>query len=212
MEDNIPSDRYASLLKYAAAIVFLIVATFSLSVLSEPTTSSHLTDISSGMEGEVERGSETDADVAVYTVSIENSKAEQLFHPIIKKAADRYGVEVALIKAVIMVESRYNPNAVSRKGAKGLMQLMPRTAEALGVKDSFNPETNVNAGVRYLRKLMNRYDGNTKLALAAYNAGMGHVRYYDGIPPFRATRFYIDKVFRYYRYYKDNDGREVSDA
>jgi soluble lytic murein transglycosylase-like protein len=135
--------------------------------------------------------------------SIRGKKAEYVFHPIIQKAADRYEIDAALVKAIIMAESSYNPNAVSKRGAKGLMQLMPRTAKALGVEDIFNPEHNIDAGVRYFRKLLNRFNGDIKLALAAYNAGSKNVRYYDGIPPFKATRYYVEKVFEYYEYYKE---------
>jgi hypothetical protein len=134
--------------------------------------------------------------------SMRVKKEEGLFHPIILEAADRYEVDFALIKAIIMVESSYNPNAISRRGAKGLMQLMPKTAEALGVGDSFNPEHNINAGVRYFRKLLDQFDGDVKLALAAYNAGSRKVRKYNGVPPFKATRCYIKKVFKYHQFYK----------
>jgi hypothetical protein len=137
------------------------------------------------------------------SVSIPLSKEEGLFHPIILEAADRYEVDLALIKAIIMVESNYNPNAISRSGARGLMQLMPRTAEALGVGDSFNPKHNINAGVRYFRKLLDQFDGNVKLALAAYNAGSRKVKKYNGIPPFKATHRYIKRVFEYHQYYKN---------
>jgi hypothetical protein len=127
---------------------------------------------------------------------------ENTFHPIIVQAAEHYNVDPALVKAVIMVESRYNPKAVSKCGAKGLMQLMPGTAEALGVEDIFNPEQNVNAGVAYLKDLENLFGGNVKLALAAYNAGVRKVRKYKGIPPFKVTRLYVKKVFAYYQFYK----------
>ena len=119
----------------------------------------------------------------------------RVFHPLTLKAANRYQVDSALIKAIIMAESNYNPRAVSKRKAKGLMQLMPKTAEALGVGDSFDPEHNINAGVRYFRKLLNQFDGDVKLALAAYNAGSRKVRKYNGVPPFRATRRYIKRVF-----------------
>ena len=118
------------------------------------------------------------------------------------EAADRHQVDPALVKAIIMAESSYNPRAVSKKGAKGLMQLMPTTARALGVVDIFDPEHNINAGVRYFKRLMNRFDGDTRLALAAYNAGSRKVRQYQGVPPFRATKHYIKKVFMYYKHYK----------
>ncbi|MCP4667314.1 MAG: lytic transglycosylase domain-containing protein [Deltaproteobacteria bacterium] len=139
-------------------------------------------------------------------------KAERRFSPIIFQAAGRHQVDVSLIKAVIMAESRYNPQAVSKMGAKGLMQLMPGTAKALGVEDAFNPEHNVNGGVKYLKQLLNRFDGDVTLALAAYNAGSRHVRNYKGVPPFKATRYYIKKVFKYYLYYKENLAREVNQA
>jgi len=128
-------------------------------------------------------------------------KRGHLFHPFIVQAAGRHEVDPALIKAIIMAESRFNPRAISKKGAKGLMQLMPRTAEALGVEDSFDPEDNINAGVRYLKMLMNRFNGDVKLALAAYNAGTGRVREFQGIPPIEATHEYVKKVLEYYLFY-----------
>jgi soluble lytic murein transglycosylase-like protein len=139
-------------------------------------------------------------------------KAERRFSPIIFQAASRHQVDASLIKAVIMAESRYNPQAISKMGAKGLMQLMPGTAKALGVKDAFNPEHNVNGGVKYLKQLLEKFDGDVTLALAAYNAGSKNVRDYKGVPPFKATRHYIKKVFKYYQYFKKNLAREVNQA
>ena len=130
------------------------------------------------------------------------NSAERLFQPIVLKAANRHKVDPAMVMAIIMAESSYNPKAISKKGAKGLMQLMPTTARSLGVKDVFNPEHNINAGVRYFKKLLNQFDGDVELALAAYNAGSRKVREHRGIPPFRATKYYIKKVIKYYRYYK----------
>jgi soluble lytic murein transglycosylase-like protein len=112
----------------------------------------------------------------------------------IRETAERYGVNPGLVEAVIRVESAFNPWAVSRKGAQGLMQLMPQTASALGVKDSFNPKQNIDGGVRHLRYLLDRYPGNLALAVAAYNAGEGAVDYYRGIPPYPETRQYVQKV------------------
>lgn len=128
---------------------------------------------------------------------------ESSFQSIIQKAAELNDVDPALVKAIIMAESSFNPRAVSKKGAKGLMQLMPVTAETLGVKDIFNPEHNINGGVRYFKKLIIRFNGDTRLALAAYNAGINKVRRYQGVPPFKATKYYIRKVFKYYKYYKE---------
>ncbi len=127
---------------------------------------------------------------------------DKLFNPIIMEVAGRHELDPALIKAIIMAESGYNPKAVSKRGAKGLMQLMPITAKSLGVEDVFDPEHNIKAGVVYFKKLLNQFNGDVKLALAAYNAGSRKVRKYKGIPPFRATRIYIRKVFKYYELYK----------
>jgi len=130
------------------------------------------------------------------------NSAERLFQPIVLKAANLHKVDPAMVMAIIMAESSYNPKAISKKGAKGLMQLMPTTARSLGVKDIFNPEHNINAGVRYFKKLLNQFDGDVELALAAYNAGSRKVREHRGIPPFGATKYYIKKVIKYYRHYK----------
>lgn len=123
---------------------------------------------------------------------------EAAFEPIIFQAAKRYDIDAAMIKAIIMAESSFNPKAVSIKGAKGLMQLMPGTAEYLGVEDSFDPAHNIDGGVRYFKTLLDRFHDDIKLALAAYNAGSRNVRKYGGVPPFRATQSYIDKVLKYY--------------
>jgi hypothetical protein len=112
-------------------------------------------------------------------------------YTMIWKAAVRYEVDYALVKAVIKTESNFNPQAVSRAGAKGLMQLMPRTATALGIGNSFHPEENVQGGVRHLRYLLDLFKGDLSLALAAYNAGERVVFRYKGIPPYRETRMYV---------------------
>ena len=127
-----------------------------------------------------------------------------LYSSIIETAATRHKIDPALVKAVIMAESRYNHRAVSKKGAGGLMQLMPHTAKALGVQDIFDPEDNITGGVRYLKKLLNRFDGDTRLALAAYNAGSRYVRHYGGVPPFLQTRTFIKNVLKYQQLYKTN--------
>lgn len=118
---------------------------------------------------------------------------------IITKAAQKYEMDAALIKAVIKAESNFNHKAVSRKGAKGLMQLMPQTAYAMNVEDAFHPENNIEGGTRYLRYLMNLYNGNLRLALAAYNAGEGAVaKYHNSIPPYRETQTYVQRVIEFY--------------
>jgi soluble lytic murein transglycosylase-like protein len=132
-----------------------------------------------------------------------NRNRQQTYQPIIVRAARQYSIDPALVQAIIFAESAYNPNAVSKKGAKGLMQLMPGTARAMGVEDCFNPEHNIFGGVRYFKKLTNQFGGDTTLALAAYNAGGRHVRNYNGVPPFKATQYYVKKVLKYYEIYKN---------
>ncbi|MCW7754972.1 lytic transglycosylase domain-containing protein [Desulfobotulus sp. H1] len=119
----------------------------------------------------------------------------------IKIAADYHGIDPLLVKAVVRVESSFNPLAVSPKGAKGLMQLMPSTIKDLGVKDPFNPRENIMAGTRYLRMMLDVFDQDTELALAAYNAGPSNVRRYEGVPPFRETQDYIRRVFSFWEEY-----------
>ncbi|MCX5846514.1 MAG: lytic transglycosylase domain-containing protein [Deltaproteobacteria bacterium] len=116
---------------------------------------------------------------------------------LIIKASEKHNVEPALIKAIIKAESNFNHRAVSRKGAKGLMQLMPATASSLQVKDSFHPENNIEGGVKYLRYLLNYFNGNLPLALAAYNAGENAVIRHRGIPPYRETQVYVRRVMSY---------------
>lgn len=139
-------------------------------------------------------------------------KKDEMFHPIINEAASRYEVDPALVKAIIMAESGYNPRAISKRGAKGLMQLMPLTAESLGVEDAFDPANNIRAGVGYFRRLLNQFDGDVELALAAYNAGSKKVRQYKGVPPFESTQRYIQKVFAYYETYKTRSYQIASNA
>ena len=140
------------------------------------------------------------------TESVNSKKAAVMvktgYHAIIQQAGLRHGVEAALIQAIIMAESSFNPRAVSNRGAAGLMQLMPATADSMGVEDKFDPEHNIDGGVRYFKRLLVRFDDDTRLALAAYNAGARKVRQYNGIPPYTATRSYIARVFKYYQTYK----------
>ena len=123
------------------------------------------------------------------------------YEPIIRRASNRYGVDVALVKAVIHAESHFNPQATSHKGASGLMQLMPQTAAKYGIRDLYNPKQNIEAGVRHLRYLLVKYGNNLKYVIAAYNAGEKAVKKYAGIPPYPETQRYVTKVLKYHGFY-----------
>ncbi len=123
------------------------------------------------------------------------------FEPLIIALSKQHQVDLALVKAVIRTESDFNPNATSRRGASGLMQLMPQTAARYGVSDLYSPQQNLDAGIRYLRDLLNRYDNRLHLVLAAYNAGESAVAKYHGVPPYRETQRYVKKVMQYKTYY-----------
>jgi soluble lytic murein transglycosylase-like protein len=123
---------------------------------------------------------------------------EQEINAAIDRAAARHNVDPSLVRALIKVESNFNPNAVSRKGAMGLMQLMPQTAHQLKVTNPFDPNQNVDAGVRHLKQLMESYGGDVKLTLAAYNAGQGAVSRSNGIPHFAETRKYVKRITELY--------------
>jgi soluble lytic murein transglycosylase-like protein len=116
-----------------------------------------------------------------------------------RTTAERYGLDPDLVLAVVAVESNFEPGAVSKKGAQGLMQLMPGTAGDLGVKDALDPATNLDGGARYLQALLKLYRGDLRKALAAYNAGPGAVARHGGVPPYRETQEYVRKVMRQYR-------------
>ncbi|MDH7602698.1 MAG: lytic transglycosylase domain-containing protein [Armatimonadota bacterium] len=123
-------------------------------------------------------------------------EAVSAYDDLIARAAEKYDIDPALLKALIHAESGFNPQAVSPAGAKGLTQLMPATAAALGVVDPFDPAQSIEGGARYLRAQLDRFRGNEALALAAYNAGPGAVIKYHGIPPFRETQNYVQRVLR----------------
>jgi len=121
------------------------------------------------------------------------------FDRIIVDAAKKFDVDAALVSAVIKAESDFNPREVSNKGARGLMQLMPATAERFGVTNAYDPEANIYAGTRYLRWLLKTFDNNADLAVAAYNAGEGNIWKYKGVPPFRETLTYINRIAKHIR-------------
>jgi soluble lytic murein transglycosylase-like protein len=131
----------------------------------------------------------------VSTTPVESASARELYEPFVLEHSNRQSLSPELVRAVIQVESGYNARALSPKGAMGLMQLMPETARMLGVRRPYDPEQNIRGGTRYLRLLLDKYDGNVELALAAYNAGPAAVdRHGRRIPPYRETRDYVRKV------------------
>ena len=131
------------------------------------------------------------------TTPMASATVREQFEPLIREHAARHALRVELVRAVIQVESGYNPSARSPKGAMGLMQLMPATARQLGVRNAYDPDENIRGGCAYLRQLLDRYQGNEELALAAYNAGSEAVdRHGNAVPPYRETRDYVSKVSR----------------
>jgi soluble lytic murein transglycosylase-like protein len=146
---------------------------------------------------------ETYPDPRTFQISLEEREASvSKYDHLIRAASRKYSLDPALVKAVIHAESRFDPQAVSPKGAMGLMQLCPVTVKELKISDPFNPKYNIYGGVRYLRELLDTFDGNKHLALAAYNAGPNRVHRHRGIPPYKDTKKYLTRVLRYLDYYK----------
>ena len=151
---------------------------------------------------------------------VENKKENKTFSPekatkitnrteidgLIEKYSDKNGLDKDFVKALVRQESGFNPNATSKCGAMGLMQLMPATAQGLGVTNPYDIEQNIAGGTKYLRSMIDRFEGNEKLALAAYNAGPNAVKKYGGIPPYQETQNYVKNVMSIYQGYKNNGG------
>jgi len=135
-------------------------------------------------------------------VSTQSVRDQTQFDSLIQESSRKHNVDFALVKAIIKAESGFNPLAVSRKGAKGLMQLMPETAQRMNVADIFNPGENIDGGVRYFRHLLSLFDNDLRLSLAAYNAGENVVSEFRTIPPYRETIDYVRKVLNYYQSYR----------
>lgn len=191
-----------------------------------PPTSAEIAVMASGKILYIDRFERADENVTLYltgggevTVSadvVANIVPNEIVDPaevklfphldsVIQPAAARYGLDPNLVAAVIWAESSGDPNAVSKKGARGLMQLMPATARELGVGDAFDPGQNVDGGSSYLRRMLDAHDGDLNLALAAYNAGPDAVRKYGGVPPYRETQDYVGKVIRVYEQARETE-------
>jgi soluble lytic murein transglycosylase len=138
----------------------------------------------------------------MHSLSIPYMKGPNEFDLLISEYSQKYRVDFALIKAMIQAESGFNPYAVSKKGAKGLMQLMPETASRMNVLNIFNPKENIEGGVRYFKYLLSLFNNDIRLSLAAYNAGENLVSDLGSIPPYRETVDYVRKVLNYYQSYK----------
>ena len=164
----------------------------------KPVPSAHVRAARSAAEEVNQYLDSRDNSVAAKPSNFNRVFAQQEIDSAIEQAAARHNVDPNLVRAVIKVESNFNPNAVSRKGAMGLMQLMPQTARQLNVANPFDPEQNVDAGVRHLKQLMESYGGDVKLTLAAYNAGAGAVARSAGVPRIRETRNYVKRITQLY--------------
>lgn len=136
--------------------------------------------------------------------ALPHSKVSGSYADIIYKAAEKNGIAAPLLKAIIKAESNFNPRAVSKKGALGLMQIMPGNLKSLNIRDPFDPKQNIMGGARYFKRMMNRFGGKLPLAIAAYNAGPKKVEQYQRIPPIRETENYVRRVLKYYNKYRNS--------
>jgi hypothetical protein len=199
-----------SLQRHAAiGLTTTVIVGISSLVFSVPTTAAEIYQFI-GPNGSISL-TNVPSDSRYRRIEVESSRfhatlSEQELEPVIRRHSSQHRLHPALIRAVIKAESDFDPRAVSRSGAIGLMQLMPQTAVRLDVRDMYDPDDNVGGGTKYLRQLLDRFHGNLPLALAAYNAGENAVDHYKALPPFDETRQYVRKVLRYYRTFLVRDG------
>lgn len=155
------------------------------------------------LDREMHRTTET-AQTSINHLPLGKSRQMQYIEKIVDAAGKKYNIHPNLIKSIIKAESDFDPEALSPVGAQGLMQLMPGTARALGVKNPWNIAQNIDGGVKYFSEQLKKFNGDVELALAAYNAGPNSVIKYDGIPPYKETQNYIKKVYQYWDEYNEN--------
>lgn len=154
---------------------------------------------SSGFQNFLQEADKAQGSKALGTYSAKRSEAVGEIADLVRQSAHKYGVDPTLAEAVAKAESNFSPKAVSEAGAVGVMQLMPETAAALGVTDPYNARQNVEGGVKYIKQLLNAFDGDVTKAVAAYNAGPQAVKAYNGVPPYAETQEYVKKVLDVYR-------------
>lgn len=193
----------------AIGLAATVITGISSLAFSVPTTTAEIYQYI-GRDGSISL-TNVPSDSRYQKIEIESSRfhttlSEQELEPLIRRHSSQQQLHPALIRAVIKAESDFDPRAVSRAGAIGLMQLMPQTAIRMDVRDMYDPDDNVGGGAKYLRQLLDRFHGNLPLALAAYNAGENAVDRYQALPPFDETRQYVRKVLQYYRTFLVRDG------
>ena len=198
--------RWRKTLAYSLALIFLSLLTAGVSVAADKNATNIYTYKSSSGVTSFSDIEPLDVDFSRYRFDCYACKVDSLidwrqaklylqpYKSDINQAAFKHGIDPAFVRAVIHAESHFNPRAVSKQGAQGLMQLMPATARELGVKNSLSAQQNINGGVKHLARLLRKYNGDNNLAAAAYNAGEGAVKRHGGIPPYKETQVYVERV------------------